>query len=59
MVGPDGPLTEDERKALRLRVIAARNELKQAPKDQLSPRTSVEALSAGLKGLSDSVSAGK
>ena len=57
LLGPQGPLTEEERKALRLRVIAGRNEAKKTPKDQVSPRACVEALASALQGLQESVPA--
>ncbi|MGC4115673.1 MAG: hypothetical protein QM765_13930 [Myxococcales bacterium] len=51
----DGPLKEEERKALRLRVTMARAELKKMPKDQLSPRVSIQALTEALDGVPQAV----
>lgn len=55
----DGALTEEERKALRMRVTMARSELKKMPKDQLSPRVSVQALADGLDGVPQAVGGAK
>jgi hypothetical protein len=48
-LGPDGPLGPEERRALSLRVLMAREELKKAPPARISPRVSIEALSAALE----------
>ncbi len=50
-LGPTSPLTHEERKAMRLRVLMARDEVKKHPKEQLSPRLSVDALRQALADL--------
>jgi hypothetical protein len=52
-----GPLGREERRALELRVSLARMEAKQTPADQLSPRTSIEALAAALEGIPEAIRA--
>lgn len=54
-LGPDGPLAETERKAMQLRVTMAREEFKKAPKAQISPRASIEALAKALGALPQEV----
>lgn len=54
-----GPLTDEERKALRMRVTMAREELKKAPKEQRSPRVSIAALVAGLDSVPTQVGGAK
>ena len=43
------PLSLEERRALQLRAMMAKDEAKKRPKEQLSPRESIAALLAGVK----------
>jgi len=58
-LGPQGPFTVEQRKAMRLRVLMARDEAKKTAKDQLSPRASVAALIAALEDLPQEIPAGR
>ncbi|MBI5542351.1 MAG: hypothetical protein HY901_00560 [Deltaproteobacteria bacterium] len=57
-LGPQGPLTDDQRKTMRLRVTMAREEAKRTPQGQLSPRMSIEALAAALDEVPQAVGSG-